>query len=228
MGGHGGVGCSGPGGAGSGGCGHGNGGAGMSGGGAGGTPGGGSGGTGGAPSLIVDAMVYPFSCDHFHPFEVHRVVYESGAPVANYTCEWTFDGGGTSQSCAGTHEFPGPGFQGGTVVVRDTDTGATATISTPKILVVDPISLSIVAEAPKCGLSISYATTKTGGRTGGHTGILFAPFENIVTPGPWPPSGTVEVSAPGTYQVRVLREEETNGPICTADATTKVTVKACP
>jgi hypothetical protein len=220
MGGGGGVGCSGPGG---GGCGHGNGGAGMAGSGA-----GGNGGSSGAPSLIVNAMVYPFSCDHFHPFEVHRVVYESGTPVAAYTCEWTFDGGGSSPSCAGTHEFPGPGFQGGMVTVRDTSTGATATVTTPKILVVDPISLSVTAEAPKCGLSISYVTTKTGGRTGGHTGVLFSPFENVITPGPWPPSGTVEVSAPGTYEVRVLREEETNGPICGAEARATVVVTPCP
>jgi hypothetical protein len=212
--------------AGSGGCDPGGAGAGGMPGGAGGSAG--LGGAGGGLALVVNADIFPFSCDHSHPFEVHRVAYESGALVTNYTCEWTFDGGGTSQSCAGTHEFPAAGRYGGTVVVRDTSTGAIGTKTTPKIPVVDPLSMTITAEAPNCGLTISYVTTIAGGR-GGHTNILFSPFENVLTQGPWPRSGTVEVSASGTYEVGAVHEEETaTGPICEATATTQVIVSPCP
>lgn len=225
AGGGGGAGCTGPGGAGSGGCGHGAAGAGGMAGGAGAA---GMSGAGGAVALIVGADIFPFSCDHVHPFEVHSVTYESGERVADYTCEWTFDGGGTSQSCAGMHEFPEAGRFGGTVVVRDTATGAIGTKTTLQISVVDPLFITVTAEAPKCGLTISYVTTITGGR-GGHTNMLFRPAENVLTEGPWPREGTVEVSAPGTYEVEAVHEEETaTGPICMANATTKVVVNACP
>jgi hypothetical protein len=95
--------------------------------------------------------------------------------------------------------------------------------------VVDPLSLEVTAEAPPCGLSFSYTVTKTGGRTGSFTFLGILPWETVITPGPYPTqSGTIEVSAPGTYTVTVYREEETNGPICTASAMTTVSVNACP
>lgn len=109
--------------------------------------------------------------------------------------------------CEGTYTFASAGFHSASVVIRDASTGAVTTAQTPDIPVVDPLSVSMTAEAADCGLVISYQTTITGG-SGGHTLIRVEPTENVVTLGRLPRSGTVEVSAPGSYTLRAFHSSD--------------------
>jgi hypothetical protein len=179
------------------------------------------------PTLTAHAQILAISCDDR---SVHYEVLNAevdGEPVSNPGCKWTFADGSTASGCVGTHVVSFSGVQNATVVVTDPDSGAQSTITSGSTNVRDSAMLVLTAEAPECGLSFSYETTLTGG--GGHLewGVSITPFENVITPRPWPRSGTIDVSAPGTYEITVELEEERQVPICLTRVSTQVTVTQC-
>jgi len=185
------------------------------------------------PPLDVHASIDPQGCNLTTFYEVLDVTGADGSllPFGSYTCHWTFDDGGTSDACGGNYTFSAPGFHGAEVTVTESDTGAAGTDTVAPRPIWDVLAIELVATAPSCGLSFDYAITKTGGKpTGGLNFLSVTPWENVVDP-PSPGgtnTGTVQVTAPGTYTVTAYREEETSFSLCNASDTTEVTVSACP
>jgi hypothetical protein len=190
----------------------------------------GSAGSGGSETALnVNAALDPSGCSLSTTFETWSVTHADGTPVELYTCQWTFDDGGGSDLCSGPYTFSSPGFHSGTVTVSEVGTSATGTDTSANVPIWDELTIDVVAQAPACGLTFSYTTTKSGGKpSGGFTFASIQPWENVITPGPWPGSATIEVSAAGTYTITVYREEETSYSLCTATDSTQVSVSACP
>lgn len=71
------------------------------------------------PAITAVAWIQPDSCEYDVPYEVRDVRDQDGAPVTDYTCEWTFSDGAVVETCAGARTFTVlPREHGETVVVR--------------------------------------------------------------------------------------------------------------
>ena len=191
---------------------------------------GGSGGTTVEPPgpLSGSATLDPSSCDLSIDFAVSNVTDDDGNEVGDPSCVWSFSDGGTSSSCAGTHAFATAGAHAASVVVSHPATGATGTLSTNTIQVYEPLSVSIEAQAPACGLLFSYAATETGGTEGwGDFRVTIDPRRSVLGSPPWPTSGTFAVSDEGTYEIEVEVRQERGSTTCTAEASAEVVVRQC-
>lgn len=185
-----------------------------------------------APAIQVVAVLEMASCDRGLNYEVIDVRTPAGEPISylDYECLWTFDDGETSTACAGQHPWAVAGEHTATVRVRQRSTGGVGEDTPRPTRVFDPLQVVVEARAPDCGLRFEYMATRVGGRDLGFLGGgSISPWETVVTPGPYPASGAIEVSAPGTYVVTFAAEDEHPvGPICTATGSAEVTVRACP
>jgi hypothetical protein len=184
-----------------------------------------------APAIRVVAVLEMVSCDRGLSFEVIDVRTAAGEPISylDYECLWTFDDGETSTACGGMHTWAVAGEHTATVRVRQLSTGGVGEDAAGPTRVFDPLQVLVEARAPDCGLRFEYVATRVGGRGSGFLGGSVTPWETVLTPGPYPASGSIEVSAPGTYVVTFTAEDEHPvGPICTATGSTEVTVRACP
>ncbi|HEY6557568.1 MAG TPA: hypothetical protein VI072_09855 [Polyangiaceae bacterium] len=184
-----------------------------------------------APAIQVSAVLEMTSCDRSLSYEVIDVQTPAGEPISylDYECLWTFDDGETSTACAGKHAWAVAGEHTATVRVRQRSTGGVGEDTPRPTRVFDPLQVVVEARAPDCGLSFEYVATRVGGRDLGFLGGSVTPWETVLTPGPYPASGAIEVSAPGTYLVTFMAEDEHPvGPICSATGSAEVTVRACP
>jgi hypothetical protein len=153
------------------------------------------------PAIHAVAWLQPDSCERSVAFEVRDVRDENGIPVTDYTCEWTFTDGAVSNACAGSREFGDlPQHHYGTVVVRDSATGATTTATTELVKVIEPQALEIFAFSYE-PMQFEYEIDRQYGCGGVHT-LDIQPAENILTPGPWSiHSQTLQVSTRGVYTI---------------------------
>jgi hypothetical protein len=122
-----------------------------------------------------------------------------------------------------------PGTFHGTVVVRDTVTGATTTATSEAVRVIEPQALEIIALPEGC-LQFSYDIDRQYGCGGTHT-LDIQPAENILTPGPWSTSSqTLQVAAPGVYTVTYTVEgcAASYARTCLTSTTASVPVVDCP
>ncbi len=184
-----------------------------------------------APAIQVSAVLELASCDRSLSYEVIDVRTPAGQPISylDYECLWTFDDGETSTACAGKHTWAVAGEHTATVRVRQRSTGAVGEDTAGPTRVFDPLQVVVEAHAPDCGLSFEYVATRVGGRGSGFLGGSITPWETVLTPGPYPAIGAIDVSAPGTYVVTfTVEDEHPVGPICTATGSAEVTVRACP
>jgi hypothetical protein len=188
----------------------------------------GSGGDG-APGIHAVAWLQPDSCDRVSAYEVRDVRDENGIPVTDYTCEWTFTDGAVSNTCAGSREFGElPQRHSGTVVVRDSATGATATATTDVVRMIEPQALEIFAFSSE-PMQLEYEIDRQYGCGGIHT-LDIQPAENILTPGPWSiHSQTLQVSTPGVYTLTYTVEgcAPDYARTCVTTETAQVTVAEC-
>jgi hypothetical protein len=161
---------------------------------------------------------------------VRDVRYADGTPVTDYTCEWTFGGGGTPlETCAGTTIQGWGDTLQGAVVVRDSATGATTTATTDTTLQIEPQGLEVWAFADNC-MEFSYEVDRQNGCGGAHT-IDIQPAENILTPGPWSiHSGILQVSKPGVYTVTYTVEgcAPQYSRTCVTTDVARIAVEECP
>ncbi|HEY3498107.1 MAG TPA: hypothetical protein VGK73_25585 [Polyangiaceae bacterium] len=167
-------------------------------GGSGGVAAGGSGGGNGTRAIHAVAWLQPDSCDRRVPFEVRDVRYDDGTPVTDYTCEWSFGG----DTCAGTvTQGTGEDTLQGTVVVRDSATGATTTATTETIRQIEPQAVDVTVLRTDNCMEFEYEIDRQYGCGGTHV-FDIQPAENIIPPGPWSiQSGILRVSTPGVYRV---------------------------
>lgn len=190
----------------------------------------GCGGDDATSAIHAVAWLQPDSCDRSVAYEVRDVRDEHGMPVTDYTCEWTFSDGGVANTCAGNKSFGGmvPDTHYGTVVVRDSATGATTTASSEVVQVIEPQTLEILATSFD-PMRFEYDIDRQGGCGGTHT-LEIQPAENILTPGPWSiHSQTLEVAAPGVYTLTYTVEgcAESYARTCVWSETAQVTVAEC-
>jgi hypothetical protein len=191
-----------------------------------------TGGSGGdaAPVISAVAWLQPDSCERTAAYEVRDVRDPTGMPVTSYTCQWTFSDGGIENTCAGIKAFGElPGTFHGTVVVRDSATGATTSATSASVRVIEPQAIEIGVSSDTC-MQFSYDIDRQYGCGGTHV-FDIQPAENIVTPGPWSTSSqTLQVSTPGVYTLEYTVEgcAASYARTCIASRTATVTVAACP
>jgi hypothetical protein len=191
-----------------------------------------TGGSGGdvTPAITAVAWIQPDSCERSVPYEVRDVRDQDGAPVTDYTCEWTFSDGAVVDTCAGSRIFGElPRSHDGTVVVRDSVTGATTTATSDYVTMIEPQGIEIFATSYEC-MRFTYDIDRQYGCGGTHV-FDIQPAENIVTPGPWSREAqTLEISTPGVYTLSYTIEgcAPQYARTCITNHTVRVTVEACP
>jgi hypothetical protein len=172
----------------------------------------------------------PDSCERFVAYEVRDVRDQDGKTVTDYTCEWTFSDGVVVNTCAGTKGFGDlPGTVNGTVVVRNSASGATTATASEAVRVIEPQGLEIFALPEGC-MQFSYDIDRQYGCGGTHI-LDIQPAENILTPGPWSTSSqTLQVAAPGVYTVSYTVEgcAASYARTCVTSTTASVSVAECP
>ncbi|MBV8757920.1 MAG: hypothetical protein JO257_11610 [Deltaproteobacteria bacterium] len=157
-----------------------------------------------APTLRAGYWYRPESCAGnlvaFYPV----LSYSDGTPTANVVCQYRFPDGTTVDGCGVTHSIPtlGPVV----MTARDTVTGATASYSED---VVGPASFSASINVTTAGDMLSWdAHTLLGSAVDVASGIAITidPAANVIVNDPailHSLSGTVHVTADGTYTVTV-------------------------
>jgi len=147
------------------------------------------------------------------------------SPALDIDCHVEFDDGAESFDCAGTHLFATEGVHNVRLTVTDRAFGGTF-VDEGFFRVYAPLELTVSAEAPACGLSLSYDSVVSPSSP---RFTLISPEANVVGGGArMGGAGSVEVTAEGTYTVTVLAEDErTVGPICSREVTATVDVVAC-
>jgi hypothetical protein len=189
-------------------------------------------GSGGDDTLAVHAVAWlqPDSCERLVAYEVRDVRDERGMPVTDYTCEWTFTDGAVSNSCAGNREFGElPRTHSGTVVVRDSATGATTTATTELVKMIEPQGIEIFTSSYE-PMQFEYEIDRQYGCGAVHTSLDIQPAENILTPGPWSiHSQRLQVSTPGVYTITYTVEgcAPEYARTCVTTETARVTVAEC-
>jgi hypothetical protein len=182
------------------------------------------------PAISAVAWLQPDSCERTAAYEVRDVRDQNGMPVTNYTCQWTFSDGGVENTCAGNKSFGElPGTFHGTVVVRDSATGATTTATSETVRVIEPQAIEIWVSSDTC-MQFSYDIDRQYGCGGTHV-FDIQPAENILTPGPWSTSSqTLQVSTPGVYTLEYTVEgcAAAYARTCITSKTATVAVAACP
>jgi hypothetical protein len=157
---------------------------------------------------------------------------QNGAPVANYTCQWTFDDFGspvTSDACAGEKLFAdAPAEHSATVVVRDSTTGAVTTVTAPTVLAIEELYIDTFGDSNAC-LELSYSTNRQYGYGAATYSVDIQPAANVLSPAPWAEDESgIQVSAPGVYRVQVTAVSNPPGRICVAESAATITVADCP
>jgi hypothetical protein len=165
-------------------------------------------------------------CELFTFLEVREVRYADGSPVAHYSCQWTFSDGGAASTCNGSRTYASPGYYSAWVKVTDLSSGASTTNPFTDVKVSGAHIVDVVASAPACGLTFSYATSNPYEKPGDQYDVTIQPLDKVLTPTPWGKNGTIEVSVPGTYTVHVYKEAS-SALLCADSDKAEVTVQAC-
>jgi hypothetical protein len=187
----------------------------------------GGGGGGGADNenfrtLTAGFITEPAECnDHSTRIEGH-FGYSDGSLADNVTCQLLFEDGTSVEGCFAVHSFAEP--QNVTLIATDSVTGATATYEE---VVSGPLSFSATLDVTSSGLSISWNADAIYGTSPGvgQTLVSIEPAANVIVNDPaifQQRTGTVEVTAAGTYTVTVgatLQFAEVGGCFASVDKT---------
>jgi hypothetical protein len=159
-------------------------------------------------------------------FEAVVNFHDDMSPVPGLQCHFWFDDGFESFDCAGIHEFATAGVHYVRMAVTDPTYGASLVVEREAV-VYPAQTVELTAQAPACGLELSWSSVISN-QSETHTTI--SPEHLVVGGGlGFGGAGTAQVTAPGTYTITVLAEDERQaGPVCQATATKTVEVVACP
>jgi hypothetical protein len=142
--------------------------------------------------------------------------------VPRFSCQWTFDDGTTSTSCAGEHTFAEGGWHDFVLVVTDLDTGETDEV-VQRRYVYPPIEANL--DVTTGDRTITWNATVN---VSAEVHVFVEPSELLDTDDPFyhlNRNYTVGVLRDGTYTVRMTVEDErTVGPICSAEVIKTVNV----
>jgi hypothetical protein len=179
------------------------------------------------PRAIISSLLLTApSCDAaVADFEVDVLYADDRSLVPNRACTMTFDDGTVYDQCIGSHTFADGGFHDYLLEVRDLDSGATERTEGRRYIEY-PLLVTFEAQAPACGLEVSYAGTVN---VSAFSIAHISPAENVVGDAfSNSRDGSFQVTQPGTYTVTFSVEDERAIPICEAQITREVTVTACP
>ena len=157
-----------------------------------------------APALVAGFIYEPQDCfDHSLRFEGHYG-YTDGTVIENPICRYDFSDGTYAEGCRVSHSLP----TAVDVVFTVTDPATGATGSSSEGNVIGPRSFDTSLAVTTDGLSISWETHAIYGDSPdvGNTHISITPSENVIVEDPsilFDSTGTVAVTAAGTYTVRV-------------------------
>jgi hypothetical protein len=179
-----------------------------------------------ARDIISSILLTQPSCDAaVADFEIEVMYADDRSLVPNRACTISFDDGAVYESCAGSHTFAEGDFHDYVLEVRDLDSGAVERTEGRRSIT-PPLLVTFEAQAPACGLEVSYAGTVNVSAFGI---VRISPSENVVGDAfTNARNGSFQVTQPGTYEVSFYVEDERSIPICEETIVREVTVTACP
>ena len=155
------------------------------------------------PTLIAGFISEPGACSDNSALIEGHVGYSDGSSNENVVCQLVFEDGSTVDSCFASRTFLKP--EKVILIATDTVTLATARYEDT---VMGRLSFNASLDVTTEGLSISWNADAIYGTNGGagRTRISIEPAANVIVDDPAifdQPTGTVAVTAAGTYTVRV-------------------------